>query len=77
MFVKQPPQGAAKQPEGFMRVLLLLNGPREHYVGGADIARQIKWREYCSPTTDLEIGYLPSAEESGGGANNSCQPSMR
>jgi allantoin racemase len=52
-----------------MRVLLLLNGPRERYVGGADTARRIKWREYCSPTTELEIGYLPSAQEGGGGAN--------
>ncbi len=46
-----------------MRVLLLLNGPRERYVGGADTARQIKWREYCSPATELEIGYLPSVIE--------------
>jgi Asp/Glu/hydantoin racemase len=51
-----------------MRVLLLLNGPRERYAGGADTARQIKWREYCSPGTELEIGYLPSAQESSGGA---------
>ena len=51
-----------------MRVLLLLNGPRERYVGGADTARQIKWREYCLPTTELEIGYLPSVDEAGGGA---------
>jgi Asp/Glu/hydantoin racemase len=51
-----------------MRLLLLLNGPRERYVGGADTGRRIKWREYCSPSTELEIGYLPSAEESGGGA---------
>jgi Asp/Glu/hydantoin racemase len=51
-----------------VRVLLLLNGPRERYVGGADTARQITWREYCSPGTELEIGYLPSAEEGRGGA---------
>jgi hypothetical protein len=51
-----------------MRVLLLLNGPRERYVGGADTARRMKWREYCSPTTELEIGYLPSAQQDGGGA---------
>ena len=51
-----------------MRVLLLLNGPKERYVGGADTARQIKWREYCSPATQLEIGYLPSVDESGAGA---------
>lgn len=49
-----------------MRILLLLNGPRERYVGGADTARQVKWREYCSPGTELAIGYLPSTEESGG-----------
>ena len=52
-----------------MRVLLLLNGPRERYVGGADSARQLKWRDYCSPVTQLEIGYLPSIGEGGGGAN--------
>jgi Asp/Glu/hydantoin racemase len=51
-----------------MRVLLLLNGPRERYVGGADTARQIKWREYCSPATELEIGYLPSVVEGSAGA---------
>lgn len=51
-----------------MRVLLLLNGPRERYVGGADTARQIKWREYCSPDTELEIGYLPSVVEGRSGA---------
>jgi hypothetical protein len=28
----------------------------------------IKWSEYCSLATELEIGYLPSAEENGGGA---------
>jgi Asp/Glu/hydantoin racemase len=49
-----------------MRILLLLNGPRERYVDGADTARQLKWRGYCSPGTEMEIGYLPSAEESGG-----------
>jgi allantoin racemase len=57
-----------ENPEGFMRVLLLLNGPRERYVGGADTARQIKWRDYCSPATELEIGYLPSVGEGRGGA---------
>ena len=51
-----------------MRVLLLLNGPRERYIGGADTARRIKWREYCSPATELEIGYLPSEIEGRGGA---------
>jgi hypothetical protein len=57
-----------ENPEGLMRVLLLLNGPRERYVGGADTARQIKWREYCSPDTELEIGYLPSVVEGRSGA---------
>lgn len=51
-----------------MRILLLLNGPRERYVGGADTARQEKWRQYCSPGTQLEVGYLPGAEESGDGS---------
>jgi Asp/Glu/hydantoin racemase len=48
-----------------MRLLLLLNGPRERYVGGADTARKIKWSEYCLPGTELEIGYLPSTQEGG------------
>jgi len=39
-----------------MRILLLLNGPRERYVGGADTARQIKWREYCSRATAERCG---------------------
>ncbi|HWO43554.1 MAG TPA: aspartate/glutamate racemase family protein [Candidatus Eisenbacteria bacterium] len=51
-----------------MRLLLLLNGPRERYIGGADTARKIKWSEYCATGTELEIGYLPSAQESGAGA---------
>jgi allantoin racemase len=51
-----------------MRVLLLLNGPRERYVGGADSARELKWRDYCLPVTQLEIGYLPSMGEGRGGA---------
>jgi hypothetical protein len=46
-----------------MRVLLLLNGPRERYVGGADSARELKRRDYCLPVTQLEIGYLPSMGE--------------
>jgi hypothetical protein len=49
-----------------MRILLLLNGPRERYVGGADTARQIAWGAYCSPGTELTIGYLPSRGENGG-----------
>lgn len=49
-----------------MRILLLLNGPRERYVGGADTARQVTWGAYCSAGTELAIGYLPSPEESGG-----------
>jgi len=39
-----------------MRILLLLNGPRERYVGGADTARQMKWREYCSRATAERCG---------------------
>ena len=57
---------ARKRATGRMRILLLLNGPRERYVGGADAARERKWREYCSPVTKIEVGYLPSPEESGG-----------
>jgi Asp/Glu/hydantoin racemase len=49
-----------------MRILLLLNGPRERYVGGADTARQVTWGAYCSPGTELTIGYLPSRGETGG-----------
>ena len=49
-----------------MRILLLLNGPRERYLGGADTARQVTWGAYCSPGTELSIGYLPSQSESGG-----------
>ena len=49
-----------------MRMLLLLNGSRERYAGGAGEARYRKWLEYCSPGTELSIGYLPSEQESGG-----------
>jgi Asp/Glu/hydantoin racemase len=49
-----------------MRILLLLNGPRERYVGGADTARQVTWGAYCSPGTELTVGYLPSRGENGG-----------
>lgn len=49
-----------------MRILLLLNGPRERYVGGADTARQVTWGAYCAPGTELTIGYLPSQGENGG-----------
>ena len=49
-----------------MRMLLLLNGSRERYAGGADEARRRKWVEYCSPGTELSIGYLPGERESGG-----------
>jgi allantoin racemase len=49
-----------------MRLLLLLNGSRERYAGGADEARRRRWLEYCSPSTKLSIGYLPSEEDSGG-----------
>ncbi len=49
-----------------MRLLLIMNGSRERYAGGADEARRRRWLEYCSPGTRLEIGYLPSEAESGG-----------
>lgn len=49
-----------------MRLLLLLNGSRERYDGGADEARLRRWSAYCSPGTHLEVGYLPGEEESGG-----------
>ena len=54
--------------EGLMRILLLLNGLRERYVGDADTARQRMWNAYCTPGTDLEVGYLPSIQENGSGA---------
>lgn len=49
-----------------MRLLLLLNGSRERYAGGADEARRRAWASYCSHGTRLEIGYLPGEAESGG-----------
>jgi Asp/Glu/hydantoin racemase len=49
-----------------VRLLLLLNGSRERYAGGADEARQRAWAGYCFPGTRLEIGYLPGEAESGG-----------
>jgi allantoin racemase len=49
-----------------VRLLLLLNGSRERYAGGADEARRRAWAGYCSPDTRLEIGYLPGEAESGG-----------
>lgn len=49
-----------------MRIQLILNGSRERYAGGADQARLAVWSTYCSPGTQVEIGYLPGEEESGG-----------
>jgi len=49
-----------------MKLLLILNGSRERYQGGADQARLEVWSRYVSPRTELEIGYLPGEEESGG-----------
>lgn len=49
-----------------MRLLLIMNGSRERYAGGADEARYRRWLGYCSPGTRLEIGYLPGEAESGG-----------
>jgi allantoin racemase len=42
-----------------MRVLLLLNGSRSRYAGGAGEARLRVWRGYATPGTELEVGYLP------------------
>jgi allantoin racemase len=52
-----------------MKVLLVLNGPRERYTGGADEARREVWTTYCAPGTELEIGFL-AGEKEGGGAGN-------
>jgi Asp/Glu/hydantoin racemase len=49
-----------------MRVLLIMNGSRERYAGGADRARFDAWLLYCAPTTTLEIGYLPDDIDAGG-----------
>jgi len=49
-----------------VHILLLLNGSRERYAGGADQARRHAWAPYCAAGTRLEIGYLPGEAESGG-----------
>lgn len=49
-----------------MKLLLILNGSRERYQGGADQARLDVWSRYVSAGTELEIGYLPGEAESGG-----------
>jgi allantoin racemase len=49
-----------------MRVLLVLNGPRERYTFGAAEARLRVWSSYCAPGTELEIGYLAGENEGGG-----------
>ena len=46
-----------------MRVLLLLNGSRARYAGGAGEARLRVWRTYTAPGTELEVGYLPDEAE--------------
>jgi allantoin racemase len=46
-----------------MRLLLLLNGSRTRYAGGAGEARLRVWREYVSAGTQLEIGHLPDEAE--------------
>lgn len=48
-----------------MRLLLLLNGPKDRYVSGADDARAKVWGAHCSPGTELTVGYLPNAREDG------------
>jgi len=52
-----------------MKVLLVLNGPRERYSGGAAEARLRVWSGYLSPGTELEIGFL-AGEKEGGGAKS-------
>ena len=42
-----------------MRLLLVLNGSRARYAGGAGEARLRVWREYVSAGTQLDVGYLP------------------
>jgi allantoin racemase len=49
-----------------MRIQLILNGSRERYKGGADDARLRVWSTYCAPGTELELGYLPGEQETGG-----------
>lgn len=49
-----------------MRVLLVLNGSRTRYAGGADVARYRAWVPYCSPGTTLEVGYLPEDTDAAG-----------
>ena len=46
-----------------MRLLLVMNGSRARYAGGADQARYETWLPYCGPGTKLEIGYLPDVQE--------------
>jgi Asp/Glu/hydantoin racemase len=48
-----------------MRILLVLNGPRERYTGGSAEARLEVWSRYLSPGTDLEIGYLAGEKDGG------------
>ncbi len=49
-----------------MRVLLVMNGSRSRYAGGADAARLRAWLPYCRPDTALELGYLPDDTDSEG-----------
>jgi allantoin racemase len=49
-----------------MRILLIMNGSRTRYAGGADEARLRTWAAYCRPETRLELGYLPEPDESDG-----------
>jgi allantoin racemase len=46
-----------------MRLLLIMNGSRARYAGGADKARYETWLPYCAPDTKLEIGYLPDVQD--------------
>jgi Asp/Glu/hydantoin racemase len=48
-----------------VKVLLVLNGPRERYTDGAAEARLRVWSTYCAPGTELEIGFLAGQNEGG------------
>jgi allantoin racemase len=49
-----------------MRVLLIMNGSKARYAGGADHARYETWLPYCATDTVLEIGYLPDDHDNDG-----------
>jgi Asp/Glu/hydantoin racemase len=53
-----------------MRIQLILNGSRERYAGGADQGRLKVWSTYCSPGTQIDLGYLPGERETQGLSRN-------